>query len=109
MCCSGKVHAIQNKYHLCYVDDLEDRRNNIEDWVTVIGNQKPIAALNIYTQQRFIFPSRAEAARTLGLNNGGISNYMTGNAERVGEWVFEEVSPSEYYQHISERRSAQNE
>ena len=61
MCCKGQVHSIRGN-HLCYLEDLDDRLEKLDSWISKNGNYKRVIAINPETGEQLIFNSRKEAS-----------------------------------------------
>lgn len=92
MCCQGKVHAVKNQYHFCYLNDRDEKLKNPELYFSNYGkNYKKVRAINLETGESIIFESRRQAAKVLNIDNSGISNVIAGRISHVGRWYFEDL------------------
>ena len=89
MCCQGKVHKILGEYHLCYLDEKDEKVKHPELYFTEYDNCKRVKAINIHDGTIVEFPSRKVAGRELGIADSGISNVIAGRITHVGDWTFE--------------------
>lgn len=88
-CCEGKAATLKDLYHLCYVDDLDEKRKD-KKWLLKQGNYKPVKAINITDGKVLYFKSRQLASRVLGVSDSGISSTIVGRLKQSGGWIFEE-------------------
>lgn len=85
--CSGKNHTA-NGYHVCFVEDKEDRLNNLDSWVKENHNYKSLHAKNLKTGEELYFESRKEASKTLGISDSCISLVIHGRIRQSHGWTF---------------------
>ena len=90
LCCQGKVHAVKDGHHLCYLDDKDYKENHIDEWTFSTDLRKPVIAVNLSTGEEAFFESRNEAAAKLNLNSASITNVLHGRLKRTGNWTFKE-------------------
>lgn len=92
-CCKGDVKVVRKKYHLCFLEDLNEHMANLDEWLVENGNYKPVIAENLTTGETIRFKSRKEAAEKLGVSDTGISNVIAGRLTHSGGWTFREGRP----------------
>lgn len=91
VCCSGKINSIKGGYHLCYLDDLEEKMKDKDRWLWRAGNMRHVKAINITTGEERIYRSRQEASADLGIADSYISNIIAGRSPRQTRgWTFED-------------------
>lgn len=90
MCCEGKVHSISGN-HLCYLNDLEEKRKDPDKWFRKVGNYKRVKAINKETGETMIFNSRKEASEYLNIPDSGISSVISGRISNTHGWIFENL------------------
>ncbi len=87
LCCEGKIGNV-NGFHLCYEDEIEERRND-PDWFRERNNFKPIIAYKDNGEELY-FDSRKAAAEYLGIPDCGISSVVRGHLKHTHGWRFRE-------------------
>lgn len=91
MCCEGKNLSLSFKYHLCYSDEIEEKKSNYA-WLMKRGRFKPLKAINIYTREVLYFTSRQAASEYLNVSDSGISSCIAGRLRQFGGWIFEDYT-----------------
>lgn len=94
MCCEGKIHSIQGGYHLCFLEDKEDRQDDI-NWLNKNGNYKPVKAISVISDDVLYFKSRKDASLYLDILDCSISNSIHGRIPYTKGWMFQNCSYEE--------------
>lgn len=90
LCCQGKTHECKG-YHLCYLDDKDDKMSKQDEWLKY-SPYKALKATNIETGEELYFQSRKEASKALRIPDCGISSNITGRISHSHGWKFEDRS-----------------
>lgn len=99
LCCQGKSHRVKGN-HLCYAEDIDHFRRNIDNIRALEGQKKRVKAINVNTGEERIYPSRQAASKDLGIPDSYISNIIAGRSPRYTRgWTFEDMPV-----HMEERR-----
>lgn len=75
-------------YHVCYESDIEEKMENLEEWLQPRTWTKPLYAKNLSTGEELHFDSRNEAASYIGIPECGISSVITGHISQTHGWIF---------------------
>ena len=90
LCCQGKSYHVKG-YHLCYAEDVEFLRNNIEQIRAKERQRKRVKAINVQTGEERVYPSRQDASKELGIPDSYISNIIAGRSFQTRGWTFEDL------------------
>lgn len=95
-CCCGKSSYVNHefKYHVCYTSDMDEKLNNLDDWLLDkrVFRNRTVEAINIHTGEKIIFDSRATASRNLGIPMYAISRVLAGSRKHTHGWTFKDLS-----------------
>ena len=86
-CCQG-LTGYANRYHLCYEDEIEEKRND-SNWFRERNKFKPVIAYKDEGEELY-FDSRKAAAEYLGIPDCGISSVISGRINSTHGWKFRE-------------------
>lgn len=91
--CKGKT-GIVGGYHVCYAEDKERKLSNLDEWLddSKSYGYRKVKATNLETGDSYIFSSRIEASRALGIPDCGISSVITGHLSQTHGWTFQDLS-----------------
>jgi hypothetical protein len=89
--CRSTSVAIDGKYHICYLDDLEKKLADKERWLWKSGNLRRVVATNIESGEERVYRSRKEASKDLGIPDSYISNIIAGRSEQTRGWMFKDL------------------
>lgn len=92
LACQGKVHMICDKYHLCFLEDKDEKLSDPDKYFITYNSNKPVKAINVKTGEMIIFESRKQAAEALHMSDTGISNVIAGRLKHACGWYFEDCS-----------------
>ena len=90
LCCQGKSHNVRGK-HVCYAEDVDYLRRNIDNIRCLDGQKKRVKAINLETGEERIYLSRQQASRDLGIPDSYISNIIAGRSHKTRGWTFEDM------------------
>ena len=90
LCCQGKSHNVSGK-HVCYAEDVDFLRRNIDNIRGLDGQKKRVKAINLETGEERIYSSRQQASRDLGIPDSYISNIIAGRSHKTRGWTFEDM------------------
>ena len=91
LCCQGKMHNVKGR-HICYAEDVEYLRDNIAEIRALEGQKKRVKAINIYTGEERVYPSRKAASMELGIPDSYISNIIAGRSPyQTRGWTFKDM------------------
>ena len=90
LCCQGKSHNVRGK-HVCYAEDVDFLRRNIDNIRGLDGQKKRVKAINLETGEERIYSSRRQASRDLGIPESYISNIIAGRSHKTRGWTFEDM------------------
>lgn len=90
LCCQGKSYHVKG-FHLCYAEDVDFLRRNIEHMKALEGQKKRVKAINIETGEERIYHSRQETSKDLNIPDSYISNIIAGRSHHTRGWTFENM------------------
>lgn len=90
LCCQGEVRGAKG-HHLCYIEDMEHFRDNV-DYLSAVGyGKRRLKAINLETGEERIYPSRKAASADLKIPNSYISSIISGRSYQTRGWTFEDM------------------
>ena len=89
-CCQGKSYNVKG-YHICYAEDKNWLRRNIDDLKAIEGGKKRVKAINIKTGEERLYPTRQAASKDLCVHDTSISNIIAGRMRQSKNWAFEDA------------------
>lgn len=90
LCCQGKSYHVKG-FHLCYAEDVEFLRNNIDRLRGLERQKKRVLAINVQTGEERVYPSRQDASIDLNIPDSYISNIIAGRSYQTRGWRFEDL------------------
>lgn len=84
---------LKNGYHLCFETDKEKKLANLDTWLddSKSHNYRKVKAINLETEENYIFDSRQQASKALGVHDTAISNILAGRFHQSKGWTFEDM------------------